>query len=111
VSCIRADETPHVSYLRTALSEMRDRTWVGRRGARHEGAEMMPLLWDQALRESAVARRAEALQMEMREIEHALAGRADRDDVIEELLALGTVRRLPDGTLVDPGDPRYPGDG
>ena len=29
VSYIRADETPHVGYLRTALSEMRDRTWVG----------------------------------------------------------------------------------
>src|SRR5581483_11267213 len=27
VSYIRADETPHVGYLRVALSEMRDRTW------------------------------------------------------------------------------------
>ena len=32
VSYIRADETPHVGYLRTALSEMRDRTWVGEGG-------------------------------------------------------------------------------
>ena len=32
VSYIRADETPHVDYLRTALSEMRDRTWVGEMG-------------------------------------------------------------------------------
>ena len=29
VSYIRADETPHVDYLRTALTEMRDRTFVG----------------------------------------------------------------------------------
>jgi hypothetical protein len=111
VSYIRADETPHVSYLRTALSEMRDRTWVGRAGARYRGSEMMPLVWDRALQESAVVRRGETLQLEMREIEHALAGRPDRDDVIEELLSLGTVRRLSDGTLVDPDDPRYPGDG
>ncbi len=31
VSYIRSDETPHVAWLRTALSEMRDRTWVGSR--------------------------------------------------------------------------------
>ena len=29
VSFIRADETPHVGYLKTALTEMRDRTWIG----------------------------------------------------------------------------------
>ncbi len=110
VSHIRADETPHVSYLRTALSEMRDRTWVGSSGARYEGAEMMPLVWDRALDESAVVRRADTLQMEMREIEHALDGRSDRDDVIEEFLSLGTVRRLADGTLVDADDERHPGD-
>ena len=32
VSYIRSDETPHVAWLRTALSEMRDRTWVGSGG-------------------------------------------------------------------------------
>ena len=32
VAYIRADETPHVEYLKTALTEMRDRTWVGRVG-------------------------------------------------------------------------------
>ncbi len=33
MSYIRADETPHVEYLRTALTEMRDRTWIGTSGA------------------------------------------------------------------------------
>ncbi len=37
ISHVRADETPHVAYLRTALSEMRDRTWVGDTGERHKG--------------------------------------------------------------------------
>ena len=109
VSYIRADETPHVAYLRTALSEMRDRTWVGSGGRRHDGAELLGRLWDTALTESTVLRRGANLALAMREIELALAGRVDRDDLIEELLSLGEVRRLPDGTLVDPDDPRYPG--
>ena len=33
-SYIRADETPHVGYLKTALTEMRDRTWIGDVAAR-----------------------------------------------------------------------------
>ncbi|MEJ5254227.1 MAG: hypothetical protein WHS89_02645 [Acidimicrobiales bacterium] len=103
ISYVRADETPHVSYLRTALSEMRDRTWVGHRGNRYSGEEMIGLLWDQALRDSLLLRRAENLRLAMGEIEHALAGRADAADVLEEMLSLGSVRRLPDGTVVDLG--------
>ena len=41
ISYIRADETPHVEYLRTVLSEMRDRTWVGDGGQKHDGTEMV----------------------------------------------------------------------
>ena len=29
ISYIRSDESPHVAWLRTAISEMRDRTWMG----------------------------------------------------------------------------------
>ena len=32
VSYVRADETPHVEYLKTALTEMRDRTFIGESG-------------------------------------------------------------------------------
>src|SRR4029079_17772915 len=32
VSYIRADEAPHVEYLKTTLSEMRDRTFVAESG-------------------------------------------------------------------------------
>ena len=55
VSYIRADETPHVDYLKTALTEMRDRTWVGTDGKKHEGTEMIGTLWDRGL--DAVPRR------------------------------------------------------
>ena len=101
VSHIRADETPHVAWLRTALSEMRDRTWVGSGGRRHPGTEMIGRLWDRALRNSVVLRRREHLQMVMAEIGTAVAGRPDADDLIEEMLSLGRVVRLPDGSVAD----------
>ncbi len=102
VSYIRSDETPHVAWLRTALSEMRDRTWVGTSGRRHDGTEMVGALWDRAIRDSLVLRRQENLAFAMREVEHALAGRADSADLIAEMLSLGSVVRGDDGTLVDP---------
>jgi hypothetical protein len=105
VSYIRADETPHVAWLRTALSEMRDRTWVGASGRRHAGTEMIGLLWDRALSDSLVLRRRENLNFVMGEVVEALAGRADGEDVIEEMLSLGSVVRLDDGTVSDPPEP------
>lgn len=107
ISYIRADETPHVSYLRTAISEMRDRTWIGASGRTYPGSEMIGRLWDRAVEESTVLRRTDQLNLSYREILHAVDGRPDADDLIEELFSMGTVRRLSDGTLVDPGDPRY----
>jgi hypothetical protein len=107
VSYIQADETPHVAYLRTALSEMRDRTWVGESGTRYDGAEMMDLAWNRALNESVFVRRSDNLKLALREVEHALGDRPDKRDIIDEMLTLGDVRLLADGTPVDPADPRY----
>ncbi len=101
VSYIRQDETPHVGYLQVALSEMRDRTWRGSSGTTYDGAEMIRLLWDRALQDSLVARRADFLRLITREIEASVAGRADADDVLDEFFALGSVHRLADGTLVE----------
>jgi len=101
VSYIRADETPHVAYLQVALSEMRDRTWVGADGRTYDGAEMIGRLWDKQLEDSRFLRRSENLKLAIREIEHALDGRSDKDDVLEELFTLGTVTPLPDGGFVE----------
>ena len=112
ISYIRADETPHVGYLLTALSEMRDRTWVGSTGARYPGTEMLDAMWRSALGQSLVARRADNVRMGVAEVRHALAGRADGDDLFEQFVALGDVRVLPDGTVVDerpPTDDRLAG--
>ena len=59
MSYVRADETPHVDYLRTALTEMRDRTFVGESGRRIPGTEVIGTLWDAALEQSLGANRAE----------------------------------------------------
>ncbi len=101
VSYIRADETPHVAWLRTALSEMRDRTWIGTSGRHYAGTQMIGRLWDRALGDSLTVRRRDNLSFLMGEIELALADRSDGGDVIEEMLSLGSVVRLSDGSVVD----------
>jgi hypothetical protein len=98
---IRSDETPHVAWLRTALSEMRDRTFLGEDGRRHPGTEMIGRLWERGVDESLHVRRQENLAGTWREIEHALAGRPDRDDLLAEMMSLGTVVRQEDGTFVE----------
>lgn len=101
ISYVRADETPHVEYLRTVLSEMRDRTWVGADGQKHAGTEMIGAIWDRAMQDSLFLRRTDFLDMTIREVQHAVEGRADADELIEGFHALGTIRPGPDGTWVD----------
>ena len=101
VAHIRQDETPHVDWLRTALTEMRDRTWIGSSGRRHAGTEMIGLLWERAINDSLLLRRSDNLTLTMNEIEPAVRHRSDADDLVDEMLSLGQVRRSPDGTLVD----------
>ncbi len=111
VSYIRRDETPHVAWLRTAISEMRDRTWIGSSGRRHPGNEMIGRLWDRALTDSLTVRRSENLGFFMAEIEESLRGRADADDVVAEMLSLGSVIRRPDGSLFDASAPHPSSEG
>jgi hypothetical protein len=101
VSFIRQDETPHVEYLRTVLSEMRDRTIVGATGNRHAGTDLVGRTWDRAVAESLAARRIETLNIVHREVEHALAGRPDAGDVLQRFDELGDVVRADDGQWVD----------
>jgi hypothetical protein len=106
ISYIRADETPHVGYLGTVLSEMRDRTWIGSDGSRHDGAEMIGALWDSYLDRSVNEGRSQFLEMTVREIRHALEGTAAADDIFDEMLSLGSVRQLDDGSWFDETDNR-----
>jgi hypothetical protein len=105
ISYIRADETPHVGYLLTALSEMRDRTWLGSTGTRYAGTEMIGSIWRRALENSLVARRAENVSLTIGEVRHALEGRSDAADLFDEFLSLGQVRVEADGSIVDARPP------
>lgn len=100
VSYIRADETPHVEYLRTTLSEMRDRTWLGESGRPHPGSEMVGRVYDKCLTDSLGVRRKEMLRVTLSEVEHALAGHRAADAILEEFHSAGSIRPRPDGEWV-----------
>src|SRR5439155_1463953 len=100
VSYIRQDETPHVEYLKTALTEMRDRTFVGESGRKYAGAEIVGRLWERGLAESLGPRREQNLALTLREVEHALDGSARRDSLLEEFHEHGSIRPTDDGAFV-----------
>jgi hypothetical protein len=97
VSYIRADEAPHVEYLKTTLSEMRDRTFVGESGKKHAGTKIIGQLWDQAKANSFGARRDQMLAQTLGEIDYALEGNPRKDEILERFHSLGTVRPVADG--------------
>jgi hypothetical protein len=89
VSYIRADETPHVGYLRTALSEMRDRTWIGEDGSQHSGRDMLARVWEPLLEQSLGPARDETRRATFKEVEYWCAKRSNSDDILAEYHALG----------------------
>jgi len=101
VSYIRADESPHVQYLRTVLSEMRDRTFVTGSRRSHAGSDLIGRIWNRALAQSLGERRSDGLDVARSEVVHALAGRADAADALARFDELGSTRRTAEGTWVD----------
>jgi hypothetical protein len=99
VSYIRRDETPHVEYLKTALTEMRDRTFVTGSGKRVSGTKVVGELWDRGLADSLGPRREQTIQTTRREIERALKANPGGDDLLEEFDALGSIRPDANGEL------------
>jgi hypothetical protein len=101
VSFIRSDETPHVEYLKTALTEMRDRTFVGESGRHHAGADVITRIWDTAMAESRGVRRPALLRQTLAEVDYALQGNKRSADILEQFHALGTLRPDANGELVE----------
>lgn len=89
VGCIRADETPHVEYLRTALTEMRDRTIVATSGGRMAGTEVIGTLWDKLLVESMGTAEAANRAAFTKELHFTLEGRPGGAELIERFHAAG----------------------
>jgi len=102
VSFVRADETPHVQYLRTVLSEMRDRTVITTSGRRLPGTEVVGPIWDRALERSLGARRLEGLETTWSEVARATEARTDAADALARFGELGSVHRSADGTWSAP---------
>lgn len=101
VSYIRADETPHVDYLRTALSELRDRTIVGEGGRKHAGRDLVGGLWDRALAASTGPNRQATLETTWREVRHAVGARPGASDILARFDELGSAHRRDDGAWAD----------
>ena len=93
VSYIRRDEAPHVEYLKTALTEMRDRTFVTESGKKVPGTEVVGTLWEQALADSLGPRREQLRETTRREVERALRANPGGDDLLEEFDSLGSSER------------------
>lgn len=102
VSYIRQDETPHVGYLKTALTEMRDRTWIGTSGKKYKGSEMIGRLWDVALEQSLGVGRTANRAAVMGEVEHWCHQRPNGAEIIEGFNALGDPA---DASAASEGDP------
>jgi hypothetical protein len=90
VRCIRADETPHFDYLRTALTEMRDRTFIGESGRKIAGADVIGTLWDAGLGESLGPRREQFVKTVDGELAHALAPHPRRAELLDGFRAART---------------------
>ncbi|MGQ0832853.1 MAG: hypothetical protein ACT4OV_14370 [Microthrixaceae bacterium] len=88
VSYIRADETPHVGYLKTVLTEMRDRTWIGTSGKKHKGTDMISTLWDRGLAQSLGAGREQTRKAVLGEVEHWCMQRDRGADILAEFHSL-----------------------
>lgn len=81
VSYIRRDESPHVDYLRTALSEMRARTFVGDGGHTYAGPDVIDAIWATCLRDSLELGDLRNRAITQALVDHGLEGRRDAADV------------------------------
>jgi len=88
VGYIRADETPHVAYLATALTELRDRTWIGDGGERHEGSKLIEALWQPLLEQSVGSGREQNRKALLGEVERSCLLRPDGTELLAEFHSL-----------------------
>ncbi len=89
VSYIRQDEQPHVEYLRTALTEIRDRMLIGESGRRVRGRDVVAELWERGLADSLGPRRERNVQFAVAEVERAVERNPRRGAILDEFHALG----------------------
>jgi hypothetical protein len=91
VSYIRADEAPHVAYLKVTLNELRERTFRGTDGRLYPGREVVDPMWQQALAASLGPGREQNRRFQIENVESALEKHVRRDDILARFHALETV--------------------
>lgn len=101
VSYVRADEAPHVAYLKCALSEMRDRTFRGASGRTYAGSEMIGRIWQRLTHQFLVTSRLDRRNGAYATILQGLREHPRRDAILEEFHALGQVQLTPEGSWSD----------
>jgi hypothetical protein len=89
VGYIRADETPHVGYLSTAITEMRDRTWIGASGKHYPGTEMIGRIWKHNLDQSLGEQRRQTRAAILGEVEHWAGKHRNAAEILEGFHAVG----------------------
>jgi hypothetical protein len=84
VGYIRADEAPHVEYLRTTLTEMRARTFIAEDGKRIPGTEVIDACWDYSMRAmfGLGGKRQGNRRLFLSVIESQLEGHPRRDSIL-----------------------------
>jgi hypothetical protein len=108
VRYIRSDETPHVEYLRTALSELCARTLLGSRGEEVTGSEVVDGLLNRTLHVLTTQRPRLQREDTRTDICAVLAARRDAVAVQQRFDALETEWTPPaaDGSLIRVSAPR-----
>ncbi len=93
VSYIRQDEAPHVEYLRTSLTEMRDRTFIGTSGRKYAGSEIIGAMWDTSMKESLTTMEDLNRAAILSEVELALSTHPKGKDLLAEFHSLDDMPR------------------
>ena len=105
VSYVRADEAPHVAYLKCALSEMRDRTFRGASGKTYPGTEMVGRIWQHLTYQFLVTSRLDRRNGAYDTVLQGLRAHPRREALLEEFHALGQVQLTPDSRWSDESAP------
>lgn len=100
VGYIRADEAPHVEYLRTTLTEMRARTFLGEDGRKVPGTTVIDACWDYSLRSmfGLGGKRQGNRAMFLSVVERELDGHPQRASILADFHDLET----PDPVIDEP---------
>jgi hypothetical protein len=105
ISYIQSDESPHVEYLRTALSEIRARTLRTVDGRTRSGREVIDRTLDRTLREIWRRRTQEERAATRESLREAAGDHVDPGELLERFDALETRWAAPERTGFEPTVP------